>query len=29
MVTHEREFARRASRRIDLRDGLVVADDGA
>jgi len=28
MVTHERSFALRASRRIDLRDGRVVADDG-
>jgi len=28
MVTHERSFALRASRRIDLSDGRVVADDG-
>lgn len=28
MVTHEREFARRASRRIDMKDGQILSDDG-
>jgi lipoprotein-releasing system ATP-binding protein len=29
MVTHERSFAQRASRRIELCDGRVLTDDGA
>lgn len=28
MVTHERNFALRASRRVDMKDGLVLSDDG-
>jgi putative ABC transport system ATP-binding protein len=29
VITHEREIARRATRRIELRDGLIVADSAA
>jgi putative ABC transport system ATP-binding protein len=29
VITHEPEIAARARRRIELRDGLVVADGGA
>jgi lipoprotein-releasing system ATP-binding protein len=27
MVTHERSFAARASRRIDMQDGVIISDE--